>query len=628
MQRIIDTAYSVVQSCVECSYMENCDWFRQARSVAFDDVTPDKYTEMTPEDISNKVHRYNIPPDRCDQLAFRGMMVRVEGFLESATIPDDASKVVDLVTKLRKPLAELYNEDGCVIDAFDPIVRAIICRALVAIDFHFLRKKVDISALIEAVHNNYPRERLMSDHYSSSIYYTLVKNARKLSLDDILTCDGPLSKCQPSQPAPQTKQEVKQETKPAVKSWVKNFIDHVKNTKMEDCGVANLLLLGYTPLILQGDISDELRKKYLAEDLTPKASFKYTHYRELTDELTAEIRKRIDNQHQLTVYISKILADLEGLACALFPSGEDDSSREINTVVSVSGFLDSLSVADANALIAQCKRDLNSDGVKRTPNEYYGALYGMLADRAKETRRDDVTGPFSPLHQITETMTLFESSLEAALLANGLPVDYHYFEAYANVGFAQEVCDIMICSVSGLNPATVVNTAKALGHSIYTVSLPGESSAEFSYRLFKAGLGEAKMIIPDQTREIPEWAEDPDTPDDQEQNPKDNKPDKSDPSKTASTTLPPSLKTEKAMAIWKKAQDAGIVDENYEFNGSVSELAFFAGLFSNHLFGQSRWKVFKKWHPYDNYAKTFHEYSGKSPDKLSEEMQQIFSLFQ
>ena len=628
MHRIIDTAFSIVQECVDCGFLETCQWFQQAKQVTFDDVTPEQYAEMTPEDIANKVHRNNVPPDYCDQYAFRGIMQKVESFIETATIPEDAGKVVDLVTKLRKPLAELYNEEGGIIDAFDPIVRSIVCRTLAAIDFHFLRKKVDMSALINAVHNNSPRERLMSDYYSTSIYESLLKNARKLSLDDILTCEGKLANAIPAPKPAETTQNQAQITKPAVQSRVEDFIKHVKDSGMEDCGVANLLLLGYTPLVLQGGITDKLRKKYLAEDLTPKSTFKYDHFRELTDELTTEIHKRKYSQHELTVYLSKILTELEGISCSLYPWGKDNQSREISTVVAASGFLDTLSVADANALIAKCKRQLDSDGKQRELDDYYSDLYTMLAEQGKETRSDGETGPFGPIHDITMTMTLFESSLEAALLANGLPVDYHYFEAYANVHFGQEICDIMICSVSGMNPSTVVNTANLLGHSIYTVSLPGESSAEFSYRLFKAGLGEAKMIIPDQNREIPKWAEDEDEPEEQIQKPKAEPQEKKAQPKDNIPTLPPSLKTEKAMAIWKKAQDVGIVDENYEFLGSVSEMAFFAGLFSNHLFGKSNWKIFRKWHEYENYSKTYHEYSGKPTDKLSEEMQLIFSLFQ
>ena len=58
--------------------------------------------------------------------------------------------------------------------------------------------------------------------------------------------------------------------------------------------------------------------------------------------------------------------------------------------------------------------------------------------------------------------------------------------------------------------------------------------------------------------------------------------------------LPPSLSTDKAMVLWKKAQDAGYVDENYQPKISRTQAAILANAIAVQLNIKQRWKVFEK----------------------------------
>ena len=58
--------------------------------------------------------------------------------------------------------------------------------------------------------------------------------------------------------------------------------------------------------------------------------------------------------------------------------------------------------------------------------------------------------------------------------------------------------------------------------------------------------------------------------------------------------LPPSLSTDKAMVLWKKAQDAGYVDENYQPLISRTQAAILANAIAVQLNIKQRWKVFEK----------------------------------
>lgn len=96
----------------------------------------------------------------------------------------------------------------------------------------------------------------------------------------------------------------------------------------------------------------------------------------------------------------------------------------------------------------------------------------------------------------------------------------------------------------------------------------------------------------------------------------------------ASSELPPELSTPKAMAIWSKAQAAGIIDNHFHFiSRSKTELAVFAGSFSTELFGEIRWKPFREWYPYDYYTKAYSEFSNRKTRSDTPTMQAIRRLF-
>ena len=98
---------------------------------------------------------------------------------------------------------------------------------------------------------------------------------------------------------------------------------------------------------------------------------------------------------------------------------------------------------------------------------------------------------------------------------------------------------------------------------------------------------------------------------------------------TTIANLPPELSSTKAMAIWNKARQEGIIDDEYHFTSKRrNELAVFAGSFSMLLFKEIRWKPFEQWQPYDNYAKTYSDFSNNPPRKMAKNMKHIVDFFQ
>ena len=58
-------------------------------------------------------------------------------------------------------------------------------------------------------------------------------------------------------------------------------------------------------------------------------------------------------------------------------------------------------------------------------------------------------------------------------------------------------------------------------------------------------------------------------------------------------TLPPLLRTDKAMVLWQKAQDAGYVDANYQPLISRTQAALLADTIAERLGIKEKWKVFE-----------------------------------
>ena len=58
-------------------------------------------------------------------------------------------------------------------------------------------------------------------------------------------------------------------------------------------------------------------------------------------------------------------------------------------------------------------------------------------------------------------------------------------------------------------------------------------------------------------------------------------------------TLPPLLRTDKAMALWRKAQAAGWIDDNYQPLLSRTQAALLADAMAERLGIKEKWKVFE-----------------------------------
>ena len=89
--------------------------------------------------------------------------------------------------------------------------------------------------------------------------------------------------------------------------------------------------------------------------------------------------------------------------------------------------------------------------------------------------------------------------------------------------------------------------------------------------------------------------------------------------------LPEVLRTEKAMALWKKAQEAGYVDEYYQPLISRTQAALLADAMAERLGIKEKWNVFGKlWHRSNMYKDLYRAMEQKQSLKFQDKLKQLF----
>ena len=89
--------------------------------------------------------------------------------------------------------------------------------------------------------------------------------------------------------------------------------------------------------------------------------------------------------------------------------------------------------------------------------------------------------------------------------------------------------------------------------------------------------------------------------------------------------LPNELTTDKAMVLWKKAQEAGYVDENFQPLISRTQAALLADTMAERLGIKEKWKVFEGlWNRNNMYNDYYRSMNQQQSLKFQDELKQLF----
>ena len=92
-----------------------------------------------------------------------------------------------------------------------------------------------------------------------------------------------------------------------------------------------------------------------------------------------------------------------------------------------------------------------------------------------------------------------------------------------------------------------------------------------------------------------------------------------------SKSLPDELATDEAMALWRKAQQAGYVDEHYQPLLSRTQAALLADAMAERLGIKEKWKVFEAlWHRRNMHKDFYLAFGQQQTSDFQDELKELF----
>lgn len=830
MNEIITLINTYIDRCAKCHPEDkyNCSWFHNLCESKADDAdfTPDQYLDKTYEELACLNEKDAGRPYCGDQDTFDGLMMKVRSLLKKMEVPTDSEQLLQLLTDIVQMEQRIDRLDSECEVAFTNPVMAVMEACLAHIDYFYLKAGLDIYPLIESVHGDYHRTRLLKNSYIGGVVNVLLQKAYKLSVEQVVEYPCNLLHLLPVQSF-EDLNKLKLEPQPSAPEAEEPGIESDEGkspleviTKLLtaqpacDFVAAVSMYLGVRPSNYHESFAYYKKNGFIDKHLHPKQFYIFPQVKELIEELKQEIAARKDNERELNLYMSRILSPFQFIVPLLHPGGRGYDTAALEVAFGVSGLFKDYTIKRFAKVFHQAAEEVAGEvGVE--DERYYEMLHDLLRDKYYDESISEEDFVITGIYDMRNVLNILQCAIEAALLFNGVPHDYKYYQKLTGIHFVSGVTDVLLSIYTGLSTESIKNMVKECGHSIFFATKDGETIDDFVTRLrsdksspileeydiqeerrkhqkpllqrgvrladiplsgveevdalenyfdqselyleyyFGASEGSFKKkcdeIAADKTLSrdekeiwickvlntldsayaladgdqpkvqgmavalfsIMEFAfmqvADPicirkqcfllDTtlilrqvlphgekkkPDSDSYNlfdypdllyddilletlggnvghferrmckncplvkcpyrsihskkgvyiPEEYPQDLLAPLEITAQTqnpafenLPDELKSDKAKKIWKMAQDAELVDDNYEFHGSKRQLSLFANLFSQALFGENKWTVFTEWCGYQYFSKTLGEFQDLEPKKMSKPLQQVFYLF-
>lgn len=630
MNRIIQYAQERIDACVHCQARYACEWFKDAKKVVLD-TTPEQYAEMTYEEIANAIHADIVEPgDTCNQVSFDTMMQTVDELLQAASIPtfsDDLRQLLQKMVQLERRLNRLPSDCR---DAFDAPIRAIVERCLGAIDYKYLDMGLDIFSLIENIHGDYHRTKILRQYHIEGVVNVLLAKAYKMSVEEIVGYHRSFSDFTPPAPAivppadfpdmdvpddmpakadsePHTLDEILTITggntsRPYSPSLTENFLGMMNNSKTGDYVLAVTMSFGIDETSFPWDENEIFDTDFIAKNIIPPFSYEFPQFKELAKEIRKEIRERKSDEEQLQLYMNSLLCDIRYLGYYLFPSGSDDAHNKLSIIFSLAQYYKGYTLKEFS--------DLWETAVSRAEEvfvlgseQYYDEIYDEMCQVVYDPLKDISDRTFTGIAELRSLCSKFEAAIESALLLNNVKHDFMYFEDECKAYLGWEVSEDDVAEYAGLTKTAVKRLAKTLGHNFKYVPPAEDKTSE----------------LPD----IPAPAEVQAS----EQEKKSTTVEPEDPRPKLEDCVPSELITDKSRPYWIKARDEGFLDDGFEYTGQRNEMALFASKISLLVYKEIKWVPFKKWAKYDYFSKAYGEVPQVPENELPENFKKIVDFF-
>lgn len=634
MRHIVDYANERIDACSKCQAKCGCEWFQAAKNVVLD-IPGEQYAEMTYEERASALHSSIEEPDNdCDQVSFDEMMKNVEALLQTAYFGMDADTLCEqlqLMVQLERRLQRLSPDCR---DVFDAPIRAIVERSLGAIDYRFLKMKMDIFSLIENIHGDYHRTKILRQYHIEGVVNVLLAKARKMSVEEIVNYHGDFRNYVPPPPTLKELQDildsdvlddlpdltVKEEGKKTgpkyygggepVKTYVPSltdtFLGMMNDSQTGDYVLAFTMSFGVDETSFPWDENEIFDTDFIDKHIVPPYLYEFPKMKELAQEIRKEIREHKNDEEQLQLYINRLLYDLRSLGYYLFPSDSDDAHSKLSITFSLAHYYKGYTLKEFSDLWEKAVANAEHE-FEFGSEEYYDQIYDNMCMVPYDPLKDTSDRTFTGIAELRDLCSKFEAAIESALLLNNIKHDFMYFERECRAYLGWEVSEDDVAEYAGLTKTAVKRLAKTLGHSFQyepeqetdkSEDAPAEDDLPFD-------IGNEKKAEPSV----------PTMPVVEDKRPK------------LEVCVPVELITDKSRPYWIKARDEGFLDDEFKYKGQKNEMALFASHISWIVYNEIKWKPFMKWCGYQYFSKAYGEVPSVSPDQLPDNFKKIEDFF-
>ena len=630
MNRIIQYAQERIDACVHCQARYGCEWFKAAGQVVLD-YPPEQYAQMTYEEIANAIHADIVEPDEsCDQVSFDGMMQAVDEMLQDAYIPqlsEDLRKLLQKMVQLERRLNRLPSDCR---EVFDAPIRAIVERCLGAIDYKYLDMGLDIFSLIENIHGDYHRTKILRQYHIEGVVNVLLAKAYRMSVEEIIGYSRPFYEFIPPKPAAvpvldfsaldlpddlpgkaELDEPVIEEptiiggsdtSRPYVPSATETFLGMMNHSDTGDYVFAVTMSFGIDETSFPWDEKEEFDTDFIEKHIVPPFIYEFPKMKEVAQEIRREVKKRKKNEEELQLYMNGLLHDIGTLGHYLFPSWSDDAHTKLSLIFDLTKQYCGYSLQDFSRIWERVVEDAGEVVVEGT-EEYYNFIFREMYQVESDPFKDLSDRTLTGIAELRKLCSQFEAAIESALLLNNIHHDFMYFENECRAYLGWEVSEDDVAEYAGLTKTAVKRLAKTLGHNFKYIP-PAENIED----------------------ELPDFLAPTDAPaTEPEKKPATEEP--IAPRPKLDDCVPAALITNESRPYWLKARDEGFLDVNFKYIGQKNEMALFASKISLLVFKEIRWVPFKKWANYEYFSKAYGEVPQVSEDKLPDNFKKIVDFF-
>lgn len=505
MNNIIDFANRTIDACVKCNIRQNCRWFGiVAENVVLDDISPEEYASLTYEEIATKIHENAGEPECDDQRSLDDILELVESMLEHATIPNFSQELISLLNKMSRLEKRLKRLPDDCRDVFDAITRAIVERCLSAIDYSFLDSGIDVYPLIQNIHADYRRTKMLHQYYLEGVVNVLLARAKKLTLEQIVAWKDALWKLrdvnlEPSadtstkdsvdtEPMPEDREPDELDSKrddthfviesPVVICTIttrtphkatRSFIKYITSPEVTNYIKAFSMSFGFDPTPARS-IDDFFDPEFISKNIMPRMDFEFDQMQAVYKEMANEVRQRKANEGDLHMYICSLFSEVNYAGLLLFPRYNDIGQQKHYMLFDlVDVFYDHSRQDFSNAwagAMANTEKQLNLNDKGFFSELVEGVGDFLLSNTVPEHDRS-MTG----IADLRKLYRQYIAAIEAALLINKVEHNCLYYGLDIGACYTRNIPYNYIPALTGLSQHAVDNLATNLGHNFVR---PGE----------------------------------------------------------------------------------------------------------------------------------------------------------